>query len=346
MAKGQGGINMFNIKEISITNSQAQEIIVMNNEEALKVISILTQNSSKYLEELLKTPIKELNDLREFIEVFGFNFDILMNFLNRINRKNIENIAYFSELCEILGLEIRICDKCDSFMVEGYHIDGGYYYCSDECLYGDFTEDEVNHLLEAEDEYNYYTEWTEGENTKFNIKNINYNQLYESKENFYGNSSVSLNNNEFNVLKALLFSHCKGEKKLFLKTIKNSFVIKKLFSDYSNKDVQAKKELYKLNNNLKRLGLIDNETEIYSIDDLEKLYNMNEPMDCLSEEVFENSIYSFICKRLDNLDILKNLWDKKKSILEFWDIIDENCKILKKQSYYEKIIDIILVNFL
>lgn len=54
---------------------------------------------------------------------------------------------------------VRICDNCGSEMTEGYcWSDGEGYACSDECLYVDgYTE--LQHELDYEAGYIYYTEW-------------------------------------------------------------------------------------------------------------------------------------------------------------------------------------------
>ena len=54
---------------------------------------------------------------------------------------------------------MRICCKCDGKMDSGYVVHGETY-CSDECLYKDYTEDEYNALYEDEDsDTAYWTEW-------------------------------------------------------------------------------------------------------------------------------------------------------------------------------------------
>lgn len=60
--------------------------------------------------------------------------------------------------------EARICDECGKAMAEGYCIEGGQsYYCSDECLHKNLTEDEYLELYDDGDGDSYWTEW-ENEN--------------------------------------------------------------------------------------------------------------------------------------------------------------------------------------
>lgn len=58
---------------------------------------------------------------------------------------------------------VRRCSICGRLMQEGYCQDGGYrYYCSDDCLHHDFTDEE----WETECENNpdsYYKKWWEDE---------------------------------------------------------------------------------------------------------------------------------------------------------------------------------------
>ena len=53
----------------------------------------------------------------------------------------------------------RRCSKCGKLMYEGYCVNGGTsYYCSEECLHEDFTDEEWAKECENNDQ-SYYTEW-------------------------------------------------------------------------------------------------------------------------------------------------------------------------------------------
>lgn len=53
----------------------------------------------------------------------------------------------------------RRCSECGRLMRKGYCIDAGAaYYCSDECLHTDFTDEEWAEEYESNDQ-SYYTEW-------------------------------------------------------------------------------------------------------------------------------------------------------------------------------------------
>ena len=53
----------------------------------------------------------------------------------------------------------RRCTQCGSLMREGYCVDmGAAYYCSDECLHSEFTDEEWAEECNN-NEQSYYTEW-------------------------------------------------------------------------------------------------------------------------------------------------------------------------------------------
>lgn len=54
--------------------------------------------------------------------------------------------------------KFRVCSECGKKIKEGYCIEGGHdYYCSDECLYKNISNEEYEELFESGDSY--YTEW-------------------------------------------------------------------------------------------------------------------------------------------------------------------------------------------
>ena len=55
--------------------------------------------------------------------------------------------------------ECRRCSVCGKLMRTGYCVSAGEaYYCSDECLHQEFTDEEWAKQYEDDDE-SYYTEW-------------------------------------------------------------------------------------------------------------------------------------------------------------------------------------------
>ena len=56
----------------------------------------------------------------------------------------------------------RICTECGEEMLDGYVIyDGGYYYCSEECLHKNMTQEEYLKLYNSDDAY--WTMWWDEE---------------------------------------------------------------------------------------------------------------------------------------------------------------------------------------
>jgi hypothetical protein len=54
----------------------------------------------------------------------------------------------------------RQCDACGSGMNEGYIINGGEeYFCSDECLHTEYTQEEYEEMHGDDDTETYWTEW-------------------------------------------------------------------------------------------------------------------------------------------------------------------------------------------
>ena len=68
-------------------------------------------------------------------------------------------ITSFIEYSDSIGEPCRHCTVCGKFFREGYCFNHGEaYYCSDECLHRDFTEEEWKKECK-EDDQSYYTEW-------------------------------------------------------------------------------------------------------------------------------------------------------------------------------------------
>ena len=65
------------------------------------------------------------------------------------------------ELVDELDLEhIRVCSECGKPMYEGYCIENGAeYYCSDECLHKNMTQEEFDTLYDDGNGDSYWTSW-------------------------------------------------------------------------------------------------------------------------------------------------------------------------------------------
>lgn len=56
----------------------------------------------------------------------------------------------------------RTCTECGKEMTKGYCIENGIeYYCSEECLHKNISEEEFNELYDKGNGDSYWTEWEE-----------------------------------------------------------------------------------------------------------------------------------------------------------------------------------------
>ena len=52
----------------------------------------------------------------------------------------------------------RFCSECGELMIDGYCISDGFeYFCSDECLYKNYSKEEYDKMYEEDDAY--WTQW-------------------------------------------------------------------------------------------------------------------------------------------------------------------------------------------
>lgn len=55
---------------------------------------------------------------------------------------------------------MRYCEKCGKPITQGFcFFDGEFYYCSEKCMYQDYTQEEYEELYENDDAY--WTTWEE-----------------------------------------------------------------------------------------------------------------------------------------------------------------------------------------
>lgn len=68
----------------------------------------------------------------------------------------------FEKIVEsVLDNNVRICSECKKIMTKGYVVyDGDSYYCSDNCLHKNWTEEEWEEMT-SDDSDCYWTEWLE-----------------------------------------------------------------------------------------------------------------------------------------------------------------------------------------
>lgn len=69
----------------------------------------------------------------------------------------------YGDVLEVKDVIYRQCKTCGEINFEqGFCMeDGLYYYCSEECLHADFTEEE--YLKAYDEEWAYWTQWEDGE---------------------------------------------------------------------------------------------------------------------------------------------------------------------------------------
>ena len=113
--------------------------------EVLRQDVLASDRLSDYFYALLKEKIEETSaDIKEF----------MADFVIRHSKA--------SELVDELDLleHIRVCSECGKPMTEGFCIeDGADYYCSEECLHKNLTEEEYNDLYDDGKGESYWTSW-------------------------------------------------------------------------------------------------------------------------------------------------------------------------------------------
>lgn len=76
-----------------------------------------------------------------------------------IKNNNTFSAEEIAEHCGEVFDDVRRCSICGRLMQEGYCQDGGWkYYCSDDCLHHDFTDEEWNEECDNNDQ-SYWTQW-------------------------------------------------------------------------------------------------------------------------------------------------------------------------------------------
>ena len=114
--------------------------------EVLRQDVLASENLSDFFYGLLKEKIEEVAiDIKEFMADFCIQH------------------ATTSELVDELDLEhIRVCSECGKPMYEGYCIENGAeYYCSEECLHKNLTDEEYENLYDEGRGDSYYTSWVD-----------------------------------------------------------------------------------------------------------------------------------------------------------------------------------------
>ncbi|MBQ7030814.1 MAG: hypothetical protein IJN13_00385 [Bacilli bacterium] len=89
----------------------------------------------------------------ELYDSFNFrieDIDALTSLFNNLKKRQLADE----------NKEFRICDDCGAVITSGYCIDNGMeIYCSDTCLYNNYTDEEYQELYDNGNGDCYWTEW-------------------------------------------------------------------------------------------------------------------------------------------------------------------------------------------
>lgn len=139
-------------------------------------------NMEKYIKEIIKSYI----EIEKCYDSVQNNENGILDYLNSLNDNDLEEIAKDiycdTELMETLESTInyylfhykewfkekeenkRTCSECGKEMTQGYCIENGMeYYCSDECLHKNMTQDEYLELYDDGNGDSYWTDWECGD---------------------------------------------------------------------------------------------------------------------------------------------------------------------------------------
>ena len=99
---------------------------------------------------------KEL--LKDLKELEGIASIVMVNYENPMGY----TIDYWTKNDIVEQEEKRHCTECGEEMTEGYCIESGLeYYCSDECLHKNISEEEYERLYDNGNGDSYWTQWEE-----------------------------------------------------------------------------------------------------------------------------------------------------------------------------------------
>ena len=110
----------------------------------------------------------KLNETQK--ELFEKDSEKFIEMLSEVYKFRLKDVSWISTEIEIeehnlsddIGEhceQLRLCSVCGSLMRDGYCEDmGAAYYCCDDCLHKEFTEESWAEECEENDQ-SYYTEW-------------------------------------------------------------------------------------------------------------------------------------------------------------------------------------------
>lgn len=117
-----------------------------------------TKRKEEVKAELMKS--KTFYELLKYMQIFEIDTNG-----RKLNDVLADYIVYNEapDDVKVLGVDeehYRICSECGKVMIEGYCIDNGAeYYCSDECLHKNMTQEEFDALYNDGRGDSYWTTW-------------------------------------------------------------------------------------------------------------------------------------------------------------------------------------------
>ena len=129
------------------------EDIIQGNPSEL-VMSLQTQIANQ----ILQMSVNDYEDVCQNMRMTSDIFEILEEHINDefITLKYNPMGAWYLVEKE----EPRVCSVCGKEMTEGFCIENGLeYYCSDECLHKNISEEEYERLYDNGNGDSYWTEW-------------------------------------------------------------------------------------------------------------------------------------------------------------------------------------------
>lgn len=105
-------------------------------------------------------------DVRSYRKILE---DEIPNLYDYFEKEEVERIVRSLEetdevvedfMNEVWEKPIRRCSECGKLMIEGYCIEDGFeYFCSDGCLYMNYTKEEFMEMYDEGEGSTYYTKW-------------------------------------------------------------------------------------------------------------------------------------------------------------------------------------------
>lgn len=136
------------------------QYITFGDEVKIRKIGYYT-DEEEYAQEVLRNDVLKSDGLEDYYH------QLLDKTVEEEKRQMMTDFVIkhseVEELVDELDLDhVRACSVCGSAMTEGYCIENGAaYYCSDECMQTEMTEEEYLDLYDDGNGDSYWTSWTD-----------------------------------------------------------------------------------------------------------------------------------------------------------------------------------------